>query len=123
MISITSQIFDLEAELTIEDPGRYAGSDFGEYSRRISRTATFGGDGNYDVEVEDQGAAEGDRTIRLVINSPTETEIAVAHRLRDLHARVHFAEPQGYYEAGIESVSFNFEFQLNITLLIYRKLS
>ena len=121
MIGLTSMEFAIDAEVLVTDPGRYTNSNFGQHERRITKTAVFGGDGVYDVEVEDNGASEGDRTVTLEIYPADLSEVTAAMNLR-AQTRVRFVERMGCYECGVEYVQFSGG-RLSIGLTVYRKLS
>ena len=93
-ISITSEVFDLQARLSV-----YAlpTSDLGELRRRVNRVPTL----DLGVAVNDRGFSHGDRTFTIRWRLDVATD-ATARYITQTHSRVRVSTTQGVFEGFVE---------------------
>jgi hypothetical protein len=90
-----------------------AGSDTGNYSRRVTRTKTLDGG----VALFDGGYAEGDRTIQLEPLNPSEELTSALRSLFKRYGAVLLFLEDGAYRAAPQNL-FESRGRLRLTLLI-----
>ena len=90
-VIVSAYSLDTSARLFIEHPS--AGSQIGDNERRVARTQTLDGS----VAFVDGGFVDGDRTIRLEVAAPSDSQLSAAKRYIELYTQVRVATCDGSF--------------------------
>jgi len=115
MIHITSKSYDILGHISFHPS---LGNAPATFSRRVTRAATLDGG----VAISDRGYSEGDATLVYRYKPVSREHDERAYRLLKLHPRVRVSNPDGLFEAVIESFEPS-PSENTITLLVIEKLS
>ena len=97
-ISALAYEYDPLPGIWLEHPGD--GSEIEAIQRRVERTKTLDGG----VAVVDGGFADGDRTIRLEVDTPTADQFAAAKRYVNLYQQIRVCTADGSFLCRGESL-------------------
>jgi len=93
IVSISSELFDLSGQVTINT---LANNTNGETNRRVNRVATLDGGS----AISDRGYSESDRDLVYSWRPESKAQNDLVDRMVKLHARVHVATVDGVYLAN-----------------------
>lgn len=114
MIGISTQVFDLDGSVIIEDS---PGSNFGARVARISRTKTLDGG----VYINHSGFAHGDRTFTVKADISQAQEKTILH-IYENYKLVNVSTREGFFEAAIEECDTN-NGELSMKILVNKKIN
>ena len=97
MIGIASIIFDLNGDIIFHNYKRQQG--LRSMSRRLSRTDTM----DTEVAIEDNGLAQGDRNINIVIEHPTKAQADRLQYLTENYSDLRISTMEGVFLGVIKS--------------------
>ena len=97
MIGIATLIFDIQGDIVINNYKPLQG--LRSLFRRVSRTATMDGA----VQVEDNGLAQGDRNLNIVVDHPTEAQANRLQYLTENYSDLRISTKEGVFVGVIAS--------------------
>lgn len=116
MIGIASLIFDLNGDIVFHNYKRQQG--LRSLTRRLARTATM----DIEVAVEDNGLAQGDRNINIVIDHQTKAQAARLQYLIENYADLRISTSEGVF-LGVIAKFRETPGKLYISLMIKERLT
>jgi hypothetical protein len=116
MIGIATLIFDVQGDIVFHNYKRQQG--LRSLSRRLSRTATM----DAEVQIEDNGLAQGDRNLNIVIESPTKAQADRLQYLIENYSDLRISTAEGVF-LGVISTFRETAGKLYISIMIKERLT